>query len=365
LTRPSPGSRFVDNPSFENTIALEVSIKSPTPTLTVDLKKQGQQLGYIRVPRSANLAGWGGLWLAVSFVSNGEGPTVLVLGGNHGDEYEGQFATLDLIRTIDPDEVAGRLIMVPCLSPEASRAGTRLWPSGANFNRSFPGSPDGDTHEQLADFFTRGLFPECDYVIDLHSGGRSMVWSQMSHMHVVENLEQRRAMLEGMLAFNSDFHLLYTDVAGSGLLPGEAERQGKVVITTEAGGGGFPTRASLNGAYEGLRNVLRHIGVLQGKVATRADLGKDPAVILSATDASQYAFAHEAGLYETLIAPGERVESGQPMGLIHHPERLDRQTEPVSAPCDGIVAACRAFPWVEQGTCVGVVGIPTTTDAIL
>ena len=32
---------------------------------------------------------------------------------------------------------------------------------------------------------------------------------------------------------------------------------------------------------------------------------------------------------------------------------------------DGVVAACRAFPWVEQGTCVGVVGIPTTTDAIL
>ena len=343
----------------------EVIIKAPTPTLTIDLDKQGHQLGYIRVPRSANLAGWGGLWIGAASISNGDGPTVLVLGGNHGDEYEGQFATLDLIRNVSADEVNGRLIVVPCLSPEASRAGTRLWPSGANFNRSFPGSPDGDIHEQLADFLTRGLFPECDYVLDLHSGGRSMVWSQMSHMHVVDDREQRRAMLEGMLAFNSDYHLLYTDIAGSGLLPGEAERQGKIVITTEAGGGGFPTRATLDGAYAGLRNVLRHIGVLQGDTVTRSELGKDPAVILSATDSSQYALAPEAGFYETLIAPGDSVVSDQPIGLLHHPDRLDRAADVVTASCDGVVAACRAFPWVEQGTCVGVVGIPTTTDDIL
>lgn len=290
---------------------------------------------------------------------------MLVLGGNHGDEYEGQFATLDLVRNVTADQVTGRLIVMPCLSPDASRAGTRLWPSGANFNRSFPGSPDGATHEQLADFLTRALFPECDVVIDLHSGGRSMVWAQMSHMHVVEDRDQRRAMLEGMMAFNSDYHLLYTDIAGSGLLPTEAERQGKIVITTEAGGGGFPTRATLDGAYAGLRNVLRHVGVLQGEVVNRADLGKDPAVILSATDASQYALAHESGFYETLVSPGETVVAGQPVGRLHHPERLDREPENVSAPCDGVIAACRAFPWVEQGTCVAVVGIPTDADDIL
>lgn len=298
-------------------------------------------------------------------ISNGDGPTVLVLGGNHGDEYEGQFATLDLVRSIEAAEITGRLIVIPCLSPDASRAGTRLWPSGANFNRSFPGSPDGPTHEQLADFLTRSMFPISDVVIDLHSGGRSMVWAPMSHMHVVEDLTQRRAMLEGMLAWNSDFHLLYTDIAGSGLLPSEAERQGKLVITTEAGGGGFPTKATLQAAYSGLRNVLRHVGVLTGEVVTRADMGQEPAVILSATDGSQYALAHESGFYENLVAPGETVVSDQPLGRLHHPERLDRQPETVVAPCDGVVAACRAFPWVEQGTCVAVVGKPTTTAAIL
>lgn len=192
-----------------------------------------------------------------------------------------------------------------------------------------------------------------------------MVWSQMSHMHVVDDPAQRKAMLEGMMAFNSDYHLLYTDIAGSGLLPGEAERQGKVVITTEAGGGGFPTRATLEGAYDGLRNVLRHVGVLKGEVVTRADLGKDPAVVLAALDSSQYVLAPETGFYETLVAPGDTVVDGQPVGRLHHPQRLDRPAEEVTATCDGVVAACRAFPWVEQGTSVTVIGKPTTVEEIL
>ena len=57
-------------------------------------------------------------------------------------------------------------------------------------------------------------------------------------MHVVDDPAQRKAMLEGMQAWNSDWHFLYVDVNGHGLLPVEAESQGKIVITTELGGGG-------------------------------------------------------------------------------------------------------------------------------
>ena len=34
------------------------------------------------------------------------------------------------------------MIEVPVLSQSASKANTRNWPSGANFNRSCPGRPD-------------------------------------------------------------------------------------------------------------------------------------------------------------------------------------------------------------------------------
>ena len=75
-------------------------------------------------------------------------------------------------------------------------------------------------------------------------------------------------MLEGMQAWNSDCHFLYVDVNGTGLLPVEAENQGKLVITTELGGGGRVPAPVHRLAWSGLTNVLRHVGVLEGEVQT-------------------------------------------------------------------------------------------------
>ena len=124
------------------------------------------------------------------------------------------------------------------------------------------------------------LFPLADVVIDMHSGGRSAWFIPCSHMHVVDDPAQRKAMLEGMEAWNSDWHYLYIDVNGTGLLPVEAENQGKLVITTELGGGGRVPAPVHRLAWSGLNNVLRHVGVLEGEVQTRASLGLPPAVIL-------------------------------------------------------------------------------------
>ena len=174
-----------------------------------------------------------------------------------------------------PEDVTGQLIVVPCASPDASRAYTRLWPSGANFNRSFPGSPDGPPDEQLADFFTRFLIPRADVVVDMHSGGRSGLCPPWSEMHWVDDAEQRRAMVDAMLAWGTDYHFVYIDIAGSGLLVGEAERQGKLVVSTELGGGGHVTAATHRIAQSGLANVLRHVGVLAGEVVRRDDAAGD------------------------------------------------------------------------------------------
>jgi predicted deacylase len=325
---------------------------------TVDLERPGRQVGRLELARSGNTAGWAATYVPVACVANGEGPTVLVLGGNHGDEYEGQVAGLKLLRELRPEQIAGRVIVLPVLSVEASRAGTRLWPSGANFNRSFPGRADGPANEQLADFLTRELFPRADVVVDVHSGGRSARFLPCSHMHVVEDAAQRRAMLHGMLAWNTDWHFLYIDVAGSGLLPVEAERQGKVVVTTELGGGGHVPAAIHRLAERGLRNVLRHFGVLEGEAETRASLGLPEAVILDGTDPANYLFAPESGLFEPLVDPGDAVEAGQPVGRIHFVERPEREPELVTAPLAGVCACVRAIPMTRQGDNVVVLGQP-------
>jgi N-alpha-acetyl-L-2,4-diaminobutyrate deacetylase len=323
---------------------------------TIDLDAPGRQLGYLGVPRSSNTSGWSSLRVPIVSVAHGDGPTAVVIGGVHGDEPEGQVAALKLARELRPEDVTGRLIVIPCLSPDASRAYTRLWPSGANMNRSFPGSPDGTPDEQLAHFLSTELFPRSDVVVDIHSGGRTGLCLPWSEMHWVEDAGQRRRMVDGMLAWNTDWCCVYIDIAGTGLLVGEAERQGKTVISTELGGGGHVTAAIHRLAADGLANVLRHEGVLAGEVVTREALGRPDPTILMATDEDDYLLAPESGLFETLVDLGQAVERGEPLGRIHFLERPDREPEVIHAANAGVVCVVRAIATTQQGDNVVVTG---------
>ena len=337
----------------------------PAVSCSIDLSAPGKQIGHLSLPKITNTAGWASTFVHIASIARGEGPTVLVLAGNHGDEYEGQVAAMRLLHELQPETVHGRVIVVPVLSPAASRANTRNWPSGANFNRSFPGRPDGSPNEQLADFLTRVLFPLADVVIDMHSGGRSAWFIPCSHMHVVDDPVQRKAMLEGMEAWNSDWHFLYIDVNGTGLLPVEAENQGKIVITTELGGGGRVPAPVHRLAWSGLSNVLRHVGVVEGDVETRASLGLSPAVILDGRNPDTIVLAPEDGLFEALLEPGERVSAGEPVGRLWFVDRPNRPPEPILAPLDGVVAVTKAIPVTEQGDCVFVLGVPIDRSELL
>jgi N2-acetyl-L-2,4-diaminobutanoate deacetylase len=319
---------------------------------TLDLDAPGKHAGRLELPRSNNTSGWSHLFVPIVSIKGGDGPVALVVGGVHGDEPEGQVAALRLARETRPEDVAGQLIVVPCASPEASLAYTRLWPSGANFNRSFPGAPDGRPDEQLADFFSRFLIARADVVVDMHSGGRSGLCPPWSEMHLVENATQRRAMVEAMLAWGTDYHFVYIDIAGSGLLVGEAERQGKIVVSTELGGGGHVHASTHRIAQSGLANVLRHTGVLHGAAVQR----DPPGIVVDATDPANYLLAPESGLWETFVDLGRRVEPGEPVGQIHFLERPDREPAVVHAETGGLVMVVRAIATTAQGDNVVVIG---------
>jgi N-alpha-acetyl-L-2,4-diaminobutyrate deacetylase len=174
-------------------------------------------------------------------------------------------------------------------------------------------------------------------------------------MHWVDDAEQRRRMADAMFAWNTDWCCVYIDIAGTGLLVGEAERQGKIVVSTELGGGGHVTAAIHRLARSGLANVLRHVGVLAGEVETRESLGLPPQTLLMATDADAYLLAPVSGLFETLVDLGGRVRAGETVGRIHSLERPDLEPEPVVARTDGVVCVVRAIATTDQGDNVVVV----------
>ncbi|QDU79519.1 Succinylglutamate desuccinylase / Aspartoacylase family protein [Polystyrenella longa] len=323
--------------------------KSPIRS-SIDYEQQGKQWGTLSVPYSYNLSGWSQLQIPIAQIANGEGPTVLLMAGNHGDEYPGQIAIMRLMRELNVEQINGRVIMIPILNVPASKASTRLSPvDGKNLNRCFPGDPVGTLTEVIAHYLTTELFPQADVVIDLHTGGRGVYFYPCAHMHLVDDLEQRQKMARGAMAYNTDFAFLYADIAGTGLLPVEAESQGKVVITTELGGGEVTSQPLHQLSQSGLRNVLVHLGLVEGEVQTRESLGLAPTRWIEALDAKDYLFSPESGLYESLVDVGQDVAAGQPLGALHFPERPDREPTIIEAHSDGILIAHRGPTVTNQG----------------
>jgi len=323
---------------------------------SLNFEQPGKQQGFLQVPYSHDLGGWANVMIPITTVARGAGPTVLVLGGNHGDEYQGQIAAMKLARELTPEMVTGRIILIPSLNFPAARAARRLSPlDGMNMNRAFPGNPEGSVTSQIAHYLTTVLFPLSDVVIDIHSGGRSMEFVPCAHMHLVAEMEQRRRMMAAMLAWNTDFAFLYADIAGTGLLPVEAENQGKLVVTTELGGGeAIPARVHRI-AQQGLRNVLMHVGLLAGTPKTRESLGLPPTILTQALHRDDYLLAPESGIFEIAHDLGSRIEAGETVGWIHHLERPDRLPEPIVARGGGFLMTMRAPCLTQQGDCVAVV----------
>ena len=231
----------------------------PSPIVpTLDLAAPGVRHGFLRLPYSRDDSAWGSVMIPITVVANGEGPTALLTGGNHGDEYEGPIALFDLARRLRPEEVSGRVIIVPAMNYPAFRAGTRTSPiDKGNLNRTFPGRPDGTVTQKIADFFQRHLLPMADIVLDFHSGGRTLDFVPFAAAHILPDKAQEAASFAAVAAFGAPYSMKMLEIDAVGMYDTAAEEQGKIFVTTELGGGGTSTANTVGIARRGVANVLR------------------------------------------------------------------------------------------------------------
>jgi predicted deacylase len=239
---------------------------------SIDYEQEGKQQSYLRLPYSHNDAGWSSIYIPITVVKNGTGPTMLATGGTHGDEFEGVVGLMKLARALQPNQVQGRVIIIPALNLPAVRAGTRLSPiDDVNLNRAFPGKYNDTTTGLIAHYVSSVLFPLADIVMDIHSGGRGMDFLPCAHLHRVPDDAQFEKMLAAAKVWGQPYVFIYADIAGEGLLPVEAEKLGKIVVTTEMGGAGQCSPAALQITEKGIRNVMIQLGLLQGEIDARPE----------------------------------------------------------------------------------------------
>ncbi|MEY9200286.1 N(2)-acetyl-L-2,4-diaminobutanoate deacetylase DoeB [Sinorhizobium sp. CCBAU 05631] len=325
----------------------------PSPiSATVDFDADGVQHGFLRLPYSRDDSAWGSVMIPITVIKNGIGPTALFTGGNHGDEYEGPIALLDLARRLDAAEVQGRVIIVPAMNYPAFQAATRTSPiDRGNMNRSFPGRPDGTVTEKIADYFQRALLPLADIVLDFHSGGKTLDFLPFCAAHILPDKEQEASAFDFVKAFGAPFSMKMLEIDAVGMYDTAAEEMGKIFITTELGGGGSATAKSAAIAKRGAMNVLRHAGIIKGEIDAQ------PTQWLDMPSDDCFAFAEDCGLVEFLVDLGEAVESGSVIARIHPTGRTGAEPIDVRAKMAGMLVA-RHFPGlIKAGDCCAVLAV--------
>lgn len=255
----------------------------------IDFDRDGRQADFLSLPYSVDRSAYGWIPIPVACVRNGSGPTVLLMAGNHGDEFEGQVALTKLAYGLQPERVAGRVIILPMANAPAARAGTRNSPiDGLNLNRSFPGDANGSPTAMIAHYIEAVLLPRCDAVI--------VPSTHIRRSPDPERFARASALME---AFNAPYSWVFEGAREMRALNAAAERCGIVALGTELCGGGTVTPRALRIAGRGLRRALAHPGVMR---ADSADAAVLPARRMQVGGYPFYVYARDEGVFEPLVA---------------------------------------------------------------
>jgi hypothetical protein len=323
-------------------------------TATVDFNREGLQHGYIRVPYSHDRSTYGHIPIPVSVALRGDGPTVLLTGGVHGDEYEGPVALMRLIREFSIERLNGRIVMIPALNFPAYLSGTRTSPiDHLDLNRRFPGDRNGMPTDMIAHYLETVLLPMADYCFDFHAGGASLRYLP-TLIAERPKTDRQRCQLDALI---SGFHpprVLFMDMLGEDrLIAAAAARNNVCFLTGEFGGGGSLDLDGLEILAEGLQGVLSALGVFdRGHPTRRCARGEMPRR-LSVKGMDHYIFAPCPGIFEPCFRLGETVEHGRIAGYIHDPHIPWRAPVEIRFAGSGIALCIRTTALVAAGDCLG------------
>jgi len=340
---------------MNNSVLATAQTRTTTLRATVDFDKPGKQIGFIQVPHSAHDDAWGVIPVPIAVISNGSGPTVILEGGNHGDEYEGPIVLGELIRTLDPAAVSGRLIFIPAVNLPAVAAARRTSPlDGLNFNRAFPGDPLGSPTQQIVSYVNDVLFPLADAFLDLHSGGSSLAIIPSAIIEPVADKARYARNKAAVLAFGAPMAVAIDNRGDPRTATASAARAGLTVVGTEMAGGGTVSLDALALCRRGARNVLAHLGALPPEMA-------DPPKAASPVydlPPNAYVLATDEGVFEPYHANGAIVRAGQPAGRIHFLVDPVRPPVELAYETDGVLYGRRQPGKVTPGNCCLVVARP-------
>jgi N2-acetyl-L-2,4-diaminobutanoate deacetylase len=293
----------------------------------------------------------------------GSGPSALVVGGTHGDEFEGQVAAMRLTDRLAAAPVSGTIIVVPQHNFPACRAGTRLSPlDGTDLNRIYPAKPGDGPSCAIATFLTEHILPASDTVIDIHSGGRKLEFVLSSNLQGRAGSPEVANDLPLLMAFDAPYAIIFDELGPdlamphTGTLEATARAMGKRTLSSEIGGGGRLSPASVEVAENGLRNVLSYLGVLPDPTAVPPERSRS--VLLQLGRPEHYVASPADGMLVPHVQLGTGIRADSVIGEIRTIGTASDWKVPILAPTNGLVIAAAATGLVETGTTAFIIADP-------
>lgn len=276
-------------------------------------------------------------FVIVELIGETDGPTVSVVGGVHGDEFEGVVACLRLVDGLAEGPLRGRLRLVPVAHEAAHLASRRTSPlDDLNLARVFPGDPDGRPTERLADALRRHVIVGSDLFVDLHSAGTAYAMALLVGW-TDDGCSTCAASGRGAEAFAAPVLWRHPGPVPAGRTLSAAHAEGIPSVYAEAAGGGTVTAAHVEAYVAGVRRILVSLGMLDPREASPAEL---PRRLAGEGDLDLPAMvAPFDGVCETFVQPLDTVSSGQVVAVVTDP--LSSARAEVISPTSGVVVLAR------------------------
>ena len=269
------------------------------------------------------------------------GPILGVIAGIHGDEYEGPEAVRSLLDEIDPAGLRGGIIGTPVANVAAYEAFDRVGSvDHLDLNRTFPGRADGFLSERVAAALVREIVEQSNVLVDLHSAG----YAYDLYPYVGFN-NTPGAVGEASFGLAKAFGIpvLYASTPFRNVLRLEAAQRQIPAILVEVGGEARCDPAGVALMKQGLRNVLRHLGMIEGTVEGLPS----EYTIVRAPPGGEFSHVPTGGFIRNQTRLGATVEVGQVLGTIV--DVYGKPLERITAPIAGMVLSFRTIPVVRTG----------------
>lgn len=201
------------------------------------------------------------------------GRTLVVTAALHGREMIGPLGLGKVLREIDPSQMSGNLVAVPCVNMSGFEFAQRhvLW-DDQDPNRQKSGKVDGTITQQLVYRLFHEVILKGDAHIDIHSSSAvGLVWYTIYHETEDSSAETLRKTREMAMAFGLEQIMGKTPWHGTILE--ESMSAGIPAITPEIGGGGDfyrNGRKQIDWCARGIVNVMKLMGILPGQIETES-----------------------------------------------------------------------------------------------